>query len=272
MNKKSIIIVVIIIVLLIIATIETKKYINKREEEKVKASIVEYIKNKYEFDCVVDDSKDETSTRWTNGLSKYSRTLYHCYRKDNPKLKFNVEYIEGEITRDDYQYCRLVYEAFEYYKPYFDAISDKYYIEVDVQLKEKGIRNIDGKFLYQVDKVLSDSLKQKSFKELITNYQDYIEIGFEGRINTNKPKAEIEEKITDLAQDIVDKNVINLGIGIGFIQYEKDITYIRDKETTMFYDKNDKSFRGKIGFNEYLNLNRKEDFFTKMKEEWQWQY
>ncbi len=272
MNKKSIIIVVIIIILLIIATIETKKYINKREEEKVKASIVEYIKNKYEFDCVVDDSKDETSTRWTNGLSKYSRTLYHCYRKDNPKLKFNVEYIEGEITRDDYQYCRLVYEAFEYYKPYFDAISDKYYIEVDVQLNEKGIRSNDGKFLYQVDEILSDSLKQKSFKELITNYQDYLAIGFYGRINTNKPKEEIEEKIFKLAKDVSDTDVLRVGINIGFIQYEKDILYRLDKETASFYREKDKEFRGKIDMGEYLNLNRKEDFFTKMKEEWQWQY
>lgn len=270
MNKKSIIIVVIIIILLIIATIETKKYINKREEEKVKASIVEYIKNKYEFDCVVDDSKDETSTRWTNGLSKYSRTLYSCYRKDNPKLKFNVEYIEGEITRDDYQYCRLVYEAFEYYKAYFDSISDKYYIEVDVRIMEKGIKNSDGKFLYQVDEVLNDNLMQKSFKELITNYQDYLAIGFLGRMNTNKPKEEIEEKITKLAQDIIDKNVIKLGIGIAFIQYEKDIPYIRDKVTTLFYNPDDKEFRGEISFGEYLN--RKEDFFNKMKEGWQWQY
>lgn len=265
MNKKSIIIVVIIIVLLIIATIETKKYINKREEEKVKASIVEYIKNKYEFDCVVDDSKDETSTRWTNGLSKYSRTLYHCYRKDNPKLKFNVEYIEGEITRDDYQYCRLVYEAFEYYKPYFDAISDKYYIEVDVHLMEKGIRNDDGKFLYQVDEILSDSLKQKSFKELITKYQDYLTIGFYGRINTNKPKAEIEEKITKLAQDIIDKNVIRLGMNICFPEYEKEVDIEKLKKDTFLKNK---ITRGAIVTGGYIN--NKEEFLDKMKEDWEW--
>ena len=272
MNKKSLIIIVIVIILVITATIETKKYINKREEEKVKASIIEYIKNKYEFDCEVKDSKDETTTRWTNSLSKRSRTLYFCYKKDNPKLEFNVEYISGQITRDDYQYCRLVYEAFEYYKLYFDAISDKYYIEVDVQLKEKGIRNNDGDFLYRIDEILSDSLMQKSFKELITNYQDYLAIGFVGRMNTNKPKAEIEERITKLAQDIIDKNVIKLGIGIAFIQYEKDIPYIKDKITGLYYNVNDKEFRGEIRFGEYLNLNRKEDFFTKMKERWKWQY
>lgn len=270
MDKKSIIIVVIIIILLIIATIETKKYINKREEEKVKASIVEYIKNKYEFDCVVDDSKDETSTRWTNGLSKYSRTLYSCYRKDNPKLKFNVEYIEGEITRDDYQYCRLVYEAFEYYKPYFDAISDKYYIEVDVRIMEKGIKNSDGKFLYQVDEVLNDNLMQKSFKELITNYQDYLSIGFYGRINTNKSKEEVEEKIKKLAKDIVGTKILQLGMLIGFIQYEKDILYKIDKESTLPFKREDKEYRGEIYMREYLV--KENIFFNKMKEGWQWQY
>ena len=269
MNKKSIIIIVIVIILVITATIETKKYINKREEEKVKATIVEYIKNKYEFDCEVKDSKDETTTRWTNSLSKRSRTLYSCYRKDNPKLEFNVEYISGQITRDDYQYNRLVYEAFEYYKPYFDAISDKYYIEVDVQLMEKGIRNNDGDFLYRVDEILSDSLKQKSFKELITKYQDYLAIGFYGRINTNKPKEEIEEKILKLAKDMSETEVLRFGINIGFIQYEKNIEYIRDEETTLWYREKDKEFRGKIDYGEYLV--DKEKFIRRIKEEWKWQ-
>ncbi len=270
MDKKRALIL-LVLVAVIFAGIKIGKLVDKHQEEKFKANIQNQLKTMYDKDFVVKEESSTEGIRWTVGLSKWKKTSYICYRKDIPEIEFEVDLdkMGKTVEADNYQRKRIEYEAFQYYKPFFDAISDKYYIEVTIRFKEKNASSNQAELLHQVDMPLYLELHKKTFNELIKKYPNYMSVSFWGRINTNKIKENVEKEMMAFVTDSFDTKINYLGFSIGIIEYEKDINYRMDEHTTLPFSREDKEFRGELFMGTYLQNHEK--YLEEFKEGLRWQ-
>lgn len=268
-KKKALILLVLVVV--IFAGIKIGKFVNKNQEKKFKANIENQLKTMYDKEFVVKEESSTEGVRWTVGLSKWKKTSYICYRKDIPEIEFEVDLdkMGKTVEADNYQRRRIEYEAFQYYKPFFDAISDKYYIRVTIRFKEKDASSNQADLLQEVDMPLYLEFHKKTFKELLEKYPNYMSVGFWGRVNTDKDKKEIEDKMMDFVKDSFDKKIINLGFLVGFVEYDRDIEYKIHEESGRPVDWEDKVFRGELFMGTYLQDHEK--YLEIFKEGFRWQ-
>ncbi len=270
-KKKALILLVLVVV--IFAGIKIGKFVNKNQEKKFKANIENQLKTMYDKEFVVKEESSTEGVRWTVGLSKWKKTSYICYRKDIPEIEFEVDLdkMGKTVEADNYQRKRIEYEAFQYYKPLFDAISDKYYIESGILFKEKGATNPQADLLQEVDMPLYLELHKKTFKELIENYADYIKLAFAGRIYTDLNKTEVENKIEKLAKEVAKTKTQCLDFSFGIYESNLYIDYQREKSMGWDLRENKKGLRGHIREGVYWDLEDKEKTIKKFREAWKWQ-
>lgn len=259
MNKKRTLIL-LVLVAVIFAGIKIWKFVDKHQEEKFKANIQNQLKTMYDKDFVVKEESSTEGVRWTVGLSKWKKTSYICYRKDIPEIEFEVDLDKTgkTVEADNYQRKRIEYEAFQYYKPYFDAISDKYYIECELIFKEKGGTTPQAELLNLIDMPLYLELHKKSFKEIIEKYSSYIRLSFAGRIYTDIDKSEIENKIENLAREVEKAKTQSLSFSFGIYQSKLYKDY--QSERTIGWDlrEDNTGLRGAIREGEFWDLGENE--------------
>lgn len=270
MDKKRALIL-LVLVAVIFAGIKIGKLVDKHQEEKFKANIQNQLKTMYDKEFVVKEESSTEGVRWTVGLSKWKKTSYICYRKDIPEIEFEVDLdkMGKTVEADNYQRKRIEYEAFQYYKPFFDAISDKYYIKVKISFEEKNASSNQADLLQEVDMPLYLAFHKKTFRELIEKYPNYMTVSFWGRVNTDKDKKEIEDKMMDFVKGAFDKKIIRLGFLVDFIEYDRDIEYKIHEQSTNPVDWEDKAFRGELFMGEYTK--NQEEYLEEFKEGFSWQ-
>ena len=272
MDKKRALIL-LVLVAVIFAGIKIGKLVDKHQEEKFKANIQNQLKTMYDKDFVVKEESSTEGVRWTVGLSKWKKTSYICYRKDIPEIEFEVDLDKTgkTVEADNYQRKRIEYEGFQYYKPFFDAISYKYYIQFGIGFKEKGATTPQANPLPLVDMPLYLELHKKTFKELIENYADYIKVSFAGRFYTNKSKTEIENSLENLAREVAKTKSLSISFSWGI--YEPNLYTDYQTEKTIGWDlrENETGLRGYIREGEFWILKDKEEIIKKFREGWKWQ-
>jgi hypothetical protein len=272
MDKKRALIL-LVLVAVIFAGIKIGKLVDKHQEKKFKANIENQLKTMYDKEFVVKEESSTEGVRWTVGLSKWKKTSYICYRKDIPEIEFEVDLDkEGKtIVADNYQRKRIEYEAFQYYKPFFDAISDKYYIISKMYFLKKGASSPQDDTLQEVDMPLYLELHKKTFKEIIERYSDYIEIGFLGRIYTDKNTDEIEDSIERIAYELAKTKICSITFSLGIYELSIFKNYETEIATGLNLNKDKNGFRGIVNEGEYWEQNNKEKSIKKIREAWQWQ-
>ena len=274
MNKKSIIILLVLVVV-IFAGIKIWKFVDKHQEEKFKANIQNQLKTMYDKEFVVKEDSSTEGVRWTVGLSKWKKTSYICYRKDIPNIEFEVDLdkMGKTVEADNYQRKRIEYEAVQYYKPFFDAISDKYYMQCGLIFTERGATTPQADGLQDVDMPLYLELHKKSFKEIIENYSDYMGVGFAGRIYTDKSKIEIEDLVEKLALSLAKTKVNQISFSFGIFNSDIFIDYETERSKGLGFKLEDKGFRGASGEEShgYWSQDNKEKLIKLIREDWKWQ-
>ncbi len=270
-KKKALILLVLVAV--IFAGIKIWKLVDKHQEEKFKVNIQNQLKIMYDKEFVVKEESSTEGVRWTVGLSKWKKTSYICYRKDIPEIEFevNLDKTGKTVEADNYQRKRIEYEAFQYYKPFFDAISDKYYIISKMYFLKKGASSPQDDTLQEVDMPLYLELHKKTFKEIIERYSDYIEIGFLGRIYTDKNTDEIEDSIERIAYELAKTKICSITFSLGIYELSIFKNYETEIATGLNLNKDKNGFRGIVNEGEYWEQNNKEKSIKKIREAWQWQ-
>lgn len=272
MDKKRALIL-LVLVAVIFAGIKIGKFVDKHQEEKFKANIQNQLKTMYDKEFVVKEESSTEGVRWTVGLSKWKKTSYICYRKDIPEIEFEVDLDKTgkTVEADNYQRKRIEYEAFQYYKSFFDAISDKYYMQCGLTFKEKGATASKADPLPLVDMPLYLELHKKTFKELIENYADYISFSFAGRIYTKKSKIEIEEALENLAKEVAKTKILSISFSWGI--YEPNLYTDYQTEKAMGWDLREKEtgLRGHIRESGYWKQDNKQELIKIIREGWKWQ-
>lgn len=269
MDKKRVLILIILIPV-IFSGIKIGQFVYKYQEEKFNENIQNQLKIMYDKDFVVKEESSTEGVRWTVGLSKWKKTSYICYRKDIPEIEFEVDLDKTgkTVEADNYQRKRIEYEAFQYYKPFFDAISDKYYIVSDIMFLEKNASSNQSNLLQEVDMPLYLEIHKKTFKEIIENYSDYLLVGFAGRIYSNKEKQQIEETVENLIKVI---GSTQIGLSLGIYSDEEYEGHLKEKNKGWDLNKNTKGLRASIRITEYYNEKNEKEIIQNFKEAWKWQ-
>ena len=227
----------------------------------------------YDKEFVVKEDSSTEGVRWTVGLSKWKKTSYICYRKDIPEIEFEVDLDKTgkKVEADNYQRKRIEYEAFQYYKPFFDAISDKYYMECGIFFNEKGATTPQADLLQEVDMPLYLEIHKKSFKEINDKYSEYVRLSFAGRFYTNMDKIKIEDILENLAREVAKTKTLSISFSLGI--YTPNLYTDYQTEKTLGWDlrENEISLRGHIRNAEFLSLGNKEEIIKKIREGWKWQ-